>query len=132
MKHLIFISLIFTCLNGYAQKEPTRFVGKIVYIADGDTQDVDTYLGLGVHSFVRLRLAEINAPEMHGNDTANAHKSKAALSNLTLNKTVWYDTHGKDRYGRWIADVYLNPTDTVSVNIMMVRMGYAKSVHYKN
>ncbi len=133
MKYITFILLIFTCLNGYAQKEPTHFTGKVIYVVDGDTEDVDTYLGLGVHAWVRLRLSDINAPEMKkGNDTANAHKSQIALSNLTLEKTVWYDTHGKDIYGRWIAYVYLNPSDTVSVNTMMVRMGYAKYVHYKN
>lgn len=131
MKHLIFISLIFTCLNGYSQREPTHFTGKVIYVVDGDTEDVDTYLGLGVHYWVRLRFAGIDAPEMKKADSINAQKSKAALSDLTLNKPVWFTTHGKDRNGRYIADVYLNSNDTVSVNTMMVRMGYAIRVKYK-
>ena len=84
--------------------------GKVVHIADGDTLTV-----LVDHQQVKIRLAEIDAPESHQD---YGQRAKQALGNLVFSKEVG----GKDRYGRTIGRVHLGDLD---VNAEMVRTGYA-------
>jgi|SRR3569623_1268456 len=88
--------------------------GKVVHIADGDTLTV-----LVDHEQMKVRLAEIDAPESHQDF---GQRAKQALGNLVFSKEVSVDYEGKDRYGRTIGRVYLGDLD---VNAEMVRTGYA-------
>jgi endonuclease YncB( thermonuclease family) len=64
-------------------------------------------------------LSEIDAPE-HGQDFGQ--QSKDALADLVFGKEVRVVTHGKDRYGRTIGDVFVGQTN---VNEKMVADGWA-------
>lgn len=88
--------------------------GRVVHIADGDTLTV-----LVDHEQVKVRLAEIDAPEAHQD---YGQRAKQALGNLVFGKVVFVDDEGKDRYGRTIGRVRLGQLD---VNAEMVRTGYA-------
>lgn len=88
--------------------------GKVVHIADGDTLTV-----LVDHKQVKVRLAEIDAPESHQD---YGQRAKQALGNLVFGKVVLVADDGKDRYGRTIGRVRLGSLD---VNAEMVRTGYA-------
>ena len=90
-------------------------IGKVVKVADGDTI---TVLVSGTTQ-VKVRLSEIDAPE-YGQDFGQ--KSKEALADRVFGKEVRVVTHGKDRYGRVIGDVFVGPTN---VNEKLVEDGWA-------
>ena len=77
---------------------PQKVKGKVVRIIDGDTFEL-----LVKKKTIRIRLSSIDAPEK-GQDYYQ--KSKQALSDLCFNKLVTVELLRKDRYQRWIGDVY--------------------------
>jgi micrococcal nuclease len=103
--------LFLTCV---LMSAPDDFVGKVVRIADGDTLTV-----LVDNQQVRVRLSAIDAPEK-GQDFSQ--RSREALADLVSGKEVKGVTHGKDRYGRVIGDVFVGDK---LVNEIMVRDGWA-------
>src|SRR3569833_4061005 len=65
--------------------------GKVVHIADGDTHTV-----LVDHEQVKLRLAEIDAPESH---QEYGQRAKQALGTLVFDREVVVEDESKDRSG---------------------------------
>lgn len=88
--------------------------GKVVKVTDGDTITVLVDIRQ-----IKIRLNEIDAPE-HGQEFGQ--KSKDALADLVFEKEVRVVTHGEDRYGRTIGDVFVGQT---SVNEKLVEDGWA-------
>jgi len=104
-------TLLLTCV---LLSDPGNLEGKVVRIADGDTITV-----LVDRKQVRVRLSEIDAPE-RGQDFSQ--RSRQELADLVFGKEVKIVTHGKDRYGRVIGDVFVGGK---LVNEIMVREGWA-------
>jgi len=77
--------------------------GRVVGVKDGDTLAV-----LVEGREVRVRLAEIDAPEKK---QPFGMVSKASLSLLTFGRTVTLEVQDKDRYGRTVARVFAGDTD---------------------
>jgi micrococcal nuclease len=107
-----------------------EYMAEVVRVIDGDTVDVDLDLGLEIYRRTRLRLASVNAPELH--DPSQEVRKKAILakawlvSRLPVGSEVTVRTF-KDRqekYGRYLAEV-LVPSETTSVNQQMVTLGLA-------
>ena len=99
---------------------------------DGDTVTVDIDLGFGIIlKDQKLRLYGINAPELKGNDKVKGKASKDYLASL-LTKNLIIKTYKdkKEKYGRWLADVYNNKG--TFLNEMMVKNGYAEVNFYDN
>ncbi len=92
--------------------------GKVVGVHDGDTLTL-LVTADGHKSTDKIRLAEIDAPELH---QPWGKKSKQALSALTFQKTVTAKVLSTDRYGRKVADIY---ADGRWVNEAMVAQGDA-------
>jgi len=93
----------------------------VVQVVDGDT--------LVLAGGSKVRLLGIDAPEMERDGQPAqflAHKAKAALAELTLNKTIAleYDRLRYDHYGRLLA--YLRLPDHTLVNTELVRRGLAR------
>jgi len=93
----------------------------VVQVVDGDT----VVLAGGI----KVRVLGIDAPEMEKDGRPAdflAHKAKAALTELTLNRTVGleYDRLRYDHYGRLLA--YLLLPDQTLVNAELVRRGLAR------
>jgi micrococcal nuclease len=78
-------------------------------VVDGDTLEVTLDLGFSTFRKEKLRLARVNAPELK---TANGLASKAYLSDLLNDKVITIQTKkdAKDRYGRYIAEVWVIET----------------------
>jgi micrococcal nuclease len=90
----------------------------VVRIIDGDT--------LVLAGGIKVRLLGIDAPEMEKNGRPAeflAHKAKAVLADLTLNKKIGleYDRLRYDHYSRLLA--YLRLPDHTLVNAELVRRG---------
>ena len=91
----------------------------ILRVIDGDTVDVDIDLGFGVHTKKRIRLAEIDAPEI---DQPHGKKTTNILFKMIDNKIVKLKKITTDRYSRVVGLVYYQ---NIEINHYLVRNGLA-------
>ena len=94
-------------------------------VVDGDTIDVTIDLGFSIYHTIRLRLADIDTPELNSTileERERAKKSKMFVMQY-LGKEVVINTHSKDKYGRYIASVWVNAHETI--NTLLVVEGLA-------
>jgi len=98
------------------------YKAKLVRILDGDTVVCDIDLGFYMTARLPVRLAHINAKERNelGGKEATEHL-RALLSNEEL-RLVTYKP--KDKYGRYLADVFVND---MNINQKMIADGFANS-----
>ena len=92
--------------------------GHVVAVLDGDTIEVFQSL-----NHERIRLSGIDCPEK---GQAYGNNAKHAASALVFGKEVTLQTHGKDKYGRTLGDVFL--LDGTNVNHALVKDGWCWSI----
>jgi len=104
----------------------TYKIKKITKIIDGDTLDVEIDLGFFVTIKERIRLKDINAPEIR---TLNIEeKSKGILAKEWLEKELsqngeWViQTFKEEKYGRTLGIIYLKG-NSITVNEKMLNEG---------
>jgi micrococcal nuclease len=106
-----------------------EYAARVVKVVDGDTVDLTVDLGLRTYQQARVRLYGINAPE---HNTPEGVTSKAWLEQqLPVGLAVVVQTHKDktEKYGRWLADIFVSHEDLVaghSVNAVSVEAGMAK------
>ena len=90
---------------------------KIKNCYDGDTCTTE--------SGEKIRLACIDAPEIRGKnaDPLKAKASKEFINNLLSKKKVNIERIDKDRYGRTVAEIFIEGTN---IQKLMVQNGFAK------
>ena len=134
MKMLHFISAC--CWSGNAEqinwKTTVPFVppvttGVVIKVYDGDTITVATKLPMRNSPVYRfpVRLAGIDSPEIKGKSAEEitlAKYSRDALHELIFGKTVKLQNVSTEKYGRLLADVYI---DGIHVNQWMLDRKYA-------
>ncbi|MEW1489927.1 thermonuclease family protein [Escherichia coli] len=96
--------------------------GKVVRILDGDTLDV---LQEG-NKISRIRLEGIDAPEK---SQPYGQRSRQMLTMLTANKWVNVKSHGSDRYGRILGEIY--SPDNINEKMITTGMAWAYRYHGK-
>jgi micrococcal nuclease len=112
-----------------------EYPATVVRIVDGDTIeariDVDVGFGLTTSFTQPLRLAGINAPEVHGASKPAGLAAAAWLaSQLPLGAVVTTRTDKpREKYGRYLATLYRDGEAT-SLNEQMVAAGHAVHVTY--
>ncbi|HEU0220132.1 MAG TPA: thermonuclease family protein [Gallionella sp.] len=94
--------------------EAADFSGKVIAVLDGDT-----LLVLRNNRPVKVRLAEIDAPEKA---QSFGETSRLSLSDMVLGKQVKVSSQAVDQYGRMVAHLGLNGLD---VNAEQIRRGMA-------
>jgi micrococcal nuclease len=96
--------------------------GVVIVVIDGDTVlfRPDRYRSAS-RSFIKIRLADIDAPEK---DQPYGNAATQALTMLVLNRRVEVDTVATDVYGRTIARIRLG---AMQVNTELARRGFAWS-----
>ena len=94
---------------------------KIKNCYDGDTCTTE--------SGEKIRLACIDAPEIRGKnaDPLKAKASRKFINNLLSNKKVTIKRIDTDRYGRTVAEIFIEGTN---IQKLMVKNGFAK-IHRK-
>lgn len=97
------------------QTSARSFSGKVVKVNDGDTIEV-----MREGENVRIRLADIDCPEMAQDFGARAKRFTAGLA---FGKIVRVKVRAVDRYGRTVADVVL--PDGSSLNAGILEAGLA-------
>ena len=125
---IISLSIILMLLiSPIALAEPGEANGTVTYVVDGDTiyvqiQGYDTRIGN-----ITVRIADIDSPEMKtamGPSCRNYAQKELNGRSVTLDLD---DKTGKDRFGRWVAVVFLQKQNgsLVNFNKMMVDSGHA-------
>ena len=101
--------------------------GKVIKVYDGDSITIAARLPFKDSLLFRfsVRLSGIDTPEMKGkNDDEKeaAKNAKKALENLILNKIITLKNIDSEKYGRILADVYL---EEIHVNEWLIKERYA-------
>ena len=99
--------------NQTIQFIPPITEGQVIKVYDGDTITIASRMPIPESPLYRfsVRLAGIDAPEIKGkseDEKESALKAREALSNLLLHKVVEIRNVKTEKYGRLLADVYLN------------------------
>jgi micrococcal nuclease len=85
-----------------------EYKATVVSVYDGDTITVDVDLGFHITQRMVVRLAEVNAPELKGEDREKGLVSRDKLRQLLpVGARVTLQTYkdGKEKYGRYLACV---------------------------
>lgn len=89
-----------------------EYKGTVVNVVDGDTIDVMVDLGFKTYKEVRIRLKDIDTPEIYrpscNEELEHGRKAKEYVQYEVLDRTVTVQTY-KDKtgkYGRYIASVF--------------------------
>lgn len=104
---------------------PPIEIGKVIKVYDGDTITIGSILLNKPYRF-SVRLRGIDTPEMKG---GNAHEKELAikardeLSKRIMNKIVKLKNIETEKYGRILADVYL---EEECMNEWLINEGHAK------
>ena len=108
MRLLVIIFCFFSCTI-------EQHTGRVVKVVDGDTFDL-----MFEEKKIRVRMFGIDSPER---GQAFNVKAKQFTASIIASKEVSVIVRNKDRYGRFVCDVYLS--DSTYVNAEIVKAGYA-------
>lgn len=106
-----------------------RYNAKIIKVIDGDTVDAMVDLGFSIYTQVRFRLYGLDTPEKNDEDPEArklAMSAAAFVSDTILNKVVTIESVNKDKYGRWLAKVFMKP-EQPTLNEQLITLGHAKA-----
>jgi micrococcal nuclease len=100
--------------------------GRVIKVYDGDTITIASRLPYEESPLYRLsvRLAGIDTPEIKGkteDEKTAAKNARNALIGLVMNKYVSLQNIESEKYGRILADVYV---DNIHVNAWMLEQRY--------
>ena len=106
---------------------PPVTYGKVIKVYDGDTITIATKLPYQQSPVYRIavRLNGIDTPEIKGQTQKEkdlAKNIRDTLQTKLLNKIVQLKNTSSEKYGRLLADVYL---DDVCINDWMIEQGFA-------
>lgn len=110
--------------------------GRVIHVTDGDTFDVrlSSHDDRITEEVIRIRLADLDAPEMYGERSCEAGRiaGEYTRSNLMGNLVSLDidDKNGQDDYGRWMAVCYLE--DGRNFNRMLIDSGHAAKKDFRN
>lgn len=107
------------------KKEEYIYTGYVVSVYDGDTITVNIDLGFNIiMKNQKIRLNGIDAPELKGVEKIPGQASKNWLVEKLLNKNITLKTYKdkKEKYGRWLADVYV---EELFINEQLIIEGLA-------
>jgi micrococcal nuclease len=106
--------------------EPTYvYHAQVIRVIDGDTIDIDIDLGFDIRVKTRVRMYGINTPEMTSKNLEQRNKAEAAkefLKSLIEGKEVLLQAFKHEKYGRYLANVYLGD---LNINQRLISEGYA-------
>ena len=96
-----------------------EYEATVLRVIDGDTIECNVQLGFHVTVKEKFRLADIDAPEMN---TSEGRAAYAALLNKIQDLKVLLKSQKQDKYGRWLAEVFL---EEENINQWLIENGYA-------
>jgi len=105
-----------------------EYTALITKVYDGDTLTAEIDLGFMLWAKkIKLRLLGVDTPEIRSKrpeEKALAIKARDRVRELCLGKEVKIITHGKGKYGRWLASVYI--AEDVNLGMFLIAEGLAE------
>ena len=103
----------------------TYKIKKIEKVVDGDTVYATVSLGFHVTFYVKLRLSDVDTPELNSRDVVEREEAKwfkAMVENL-LDAAFQFGpmyliSKKQGKYGRWIGDIVWTHTDGSQVSLV--------------
>ena len=88
------------------------YKAKTVRVIDGDTLDLEVDLGFHLSKVIRVRLKDVDAPEVRGSEKRYGLKVKKYVEGLVFSETgedpqVIVSTEKTGSFGRWLATIYI-------------------------
>ena len=91
-------------------------------VVDGDTMDFDVDLGFHLTAKIRVRLLDIDTPEIYGKGAKTERelglKVKDYVESILLGKTVILHTEKTGSFGRWLGSVVMKDGGLLQSKIM--------------
>lgn len=109
MKTIITITLLSVCTTVLFAND--ILIGKVISVIDGNTVEVTT----GNNENYRIVLHGIDCPEL-GQEFGE--EAKLHLENMILQREIVIEMKGKDRWGNYVAIVFVNDID-LRVDLLM-------------
>jgi len=105
-----------------------RNPAKLIRVIDGDTLELKVDLGWELTLRTKVRLADIDIPELKGKARKESLKAKNFVKEWFkgLNNKCFLELIGKGKYGRWIVFVYPSEDSEKSLNETLVEKGLAR------
>ena len=91
-------------------KKLYNYTGRLSRTVDGDTIRVLVEVGFSIFTEIIFRLARVDTPELKSKDLnmkAKAIEAKLWLEDLLSGEQLFIDSKSRDRYGRFIAEIYM-------------------------
>ncbi len=98
-----------------------RAIVTAVYDGDTVTADIDLGFEVWLHG-QKLRLLNINTPEVRGKTRPEGLIARDALRNRILGKEVIVKSDRRGKYGRWLVEIII---DDENINSWLLKEGYA-------
>jgi len=110
------------------------YKGKCTKVVDGDTLEAMVDLGFDVWISITIRLNGINAPESRTKD--KGEKTRGLAAKLRLQQIMDFNkgefkfiSYGVEKYGRCLAEVFVDTLGEVSVQKTLITEGHGKEYH---
>jgi len=105
---------------------------KLVRVIDGDTLELKIDLGWELTLRTKVRLADIDTPELKGKTRKEGLKAKNFVKEWFkgLSNQCFVELMGKGKFGRWIVFVYPKEESKKSLNETLVERGLARPVTF--
>lgn len=109
-----------------------KMMGKIVSVYDGDTCTAIVKIN-SIYQKIKIRCYGYDSPEMkpaksledRDDEIRKAKLAKLALEQYCLNQIVTLHMHGFDKYGRFLATIYVRKwCKQVNINRAMIKSGH--------
>lgn len=94
------------------------YKARIDRVIDGDTFDATVDLGFQITTYQRLRLVNVDAPEMKGPEREEGLKVKEYVKGLIEGKTVTIQSFKLGDFGRYTAEVFLDGDEKLSEHLL--------------
>lgn len=105
------------------------YEAEVLNVVDGDTIDIRVDLGFRIYQQMRVRLAGIDTEEKNStnpDERALAMRAKVRVQELCSTRPMYLiETFKVDKYGRYLAKVFLDTDDGTSINDVLVAEGLA-------
>lgn len=102
------------------------YKAKVIDVYDGDTLTIVVDLGFKIKHEIKLRLNGLNTPEIRTKDKREKELGKQVrdyVRELVLNKEILVKTTKAEKFGRYLADVYIGD---LHLNNHLIKKEYAR------